>query len=175
MKQRTNSLLWLLSIASLIVFSGLSWLDLTLTPEIGGQFVQVSGNLVFPVISALILLQASGLLAAFFTPNSVSRVIAATLAITMSAHLVYVATLLQQQLQVALAGQITEITGVVGIASQSQLVASAETTIMWALYLVCVGLNVAILAIRTLLKSERKIKPATLIADEATDLWETQK
>lgn len=175
MTQRTNALLWLLSIVSLSVFSGLSWLNLTLTPEVGGQFVEISGSLVFPVISALILLQGAGLLAAFFTPAIVSRVIAAVLAVSMTAHLAYVALVLEQQLQSALASQITEITGVVGIASQNQLVAAAENTFMWVAYLVLVGANIAILVLRTLLKTESKRKPSAIMSEETADLWETQK
>lgn len=175
MTQRANALLWLLSIVSLTVFSGLSWLNLTLTPEVGGQFVEISGNAVFPVTSALILLQGAGLLAAFFTPVIVSRVIAAFLAISMTAHLAYVAIVLEQRLQFALASQITEITGVVGLASQTQLVASAENTFMWVAYLVLVGANVGILVLRALLKSDSNRKPSAITSEDATDLWETQK
>ena len=57
MSSKRITIAWLISILLLVVFAGFSWLDLELTPEAGAQKFVISGYQVFPIISALLLLQ----------------------------------------------------------------------------------------------------------------------
>ncbi|MCX6478298.1 MAG: Trp biosynthesis-associated membrane protein, partial [Micrococcales bacterium] len=104
--------IWLASIILLAIFAGLSWLNLELSPEAGGQEFEITGYQVFPVISALLLLQLAAVLASFLTPITVARSISGLLAPIMLAHALFVAIGLQSNLQNAVEAQITEITGV---------------------------------------------------------------
>lgn len=176
MNQRNVSFAWLASILLLAIFAGTSWLNLTLTPDAGEQELEISGYLVFPIISALVLLQASALLATFLTPVAVGRVIAGLLAPVMLFHAGFVALNLEQGFQAAVAAEIAEITGVVGVSSQLQFVALAGDTYLWVGYLLALGLNVAVLSAKGLLK----LKPAAARKteeplDSIGDLWESQK
>lgn len=176
MNQRNVSFAWLASILLLAIFAGTSWLNLSLTPDAGEQELEISGYLVFPIISALVLLQASALLATFLTPIAVGRVIAGVLAPVMLVHGGFVIFNLEQGFRAAVAAEIAEITGVVGVSSQMQFVAVAGDTYLWVGYLLALVLNVAVLAAKALLK----LKPAVARApeeplDSIGDLWESQK
>lgn len=167
---------WIGSIALLAVFAGLSWLNLELSPEAGAQEFEISGFQVFPIISALLLLQVAALLASLLTANLVSRALSGILAPIMMAHGLFVVMGLQSSLQNAIEEQITEITGVAGFSSQAQFVAFAGDTYLWVGYLLAITLNLAILLTQFLSKvahsKARQTKEA--LVDEQ-DLWETQK
>lgn len=176
MNRRIISLAWLATILLVAVFAGTSWLNLGLTPEAGEQKLEMTGYLVFPIISALVLLQAAALLATFFTPAPVGRVIAAVLAPVMLVHGVLVVLSLEASFQTAVSAEIAQVTGVAGVASQFQFVSTALDTYLWVGYLAALLLNVAVLAVRALLK----LKPADAKAakeslDSVEDLWESQK
>lgn len=176
MNQRSVAFAWLASILLLTVFAGVSWLNLELTPEAGGQAIELTGYLVFPVISALILLQAAALLVTFLTPVLVGRVIAAVLVPVMVIHATYVVVSLQSAVQNAVAVQVAEITGVVGFTSQEQFVAFALDTYMWVAYLLAVAVNVAVLLAKAVLKLSPAVSRTPQdLASDADDLWEAQK
>lgn len=176
MNQKSASLIWLLTILVLTVVAGFSWVNLTLSPASGGQQIQVTGYLVFPIISALMLLQGSALLAAFFTPPLVGRVIAAVLVPIVAWHGIVVLTTVQQSLQDAVAVEITGATGVVGFASQAQLVETALDSNLWYVYLAVLALNVLALFARALVRKPAARKPAGDPASEdSDDLWENQR
>jgi hypothetical protein len=176
MNARRLSLVWLLTILLLTILAGFSWVDLTLSPASGGQLIEVTGFLVFPVISALLLFQGSALLAAFFTPPLVGRVIAAIQLPIVIWHGVVVFTTIQSALQNAVATEITEATGVVGVASQAQLIETALDNNIWYVYLAVLVLNLAALAARSLISKPGTTKKSTSsIQDDSEDLWETQR
>jgi hypothetical protein len=176
MNTRRLSLVWLLTILLLSILAGFSWVDLTLSPASGGQLIEVTGFLVFPVISALLLFQGSALLAAFFTPPLVGRVIAAIQLPIVIWHGVVVFTTIQSALQNAVATEITEATGVVGVASQAQLIETALDNNIWYVYLAVLVLNLAALAARSLISKPGTTKKSTsAIQDDSEDLWETQR
>ena len=176
MNSRRSTIAWIASIALLAIFSGLSWLNLELSPEAGAQKFEISGFQVFPIISALLLLQVAALLASLLTPKMVSRVISGILSPIMLAHGLFVFLGLQSSLQSAIEAQITEITGVAGFASQAEFVAFAGDTYLWVGYLLAISLNLAILLTKSLSKgahSEARPKKEALVDEQ--DLWETQK
>lgn len=176
MTQRKVSLAWLLTILLLTVLAGFSWIDLTLSPASGGQEIQVTGFLVFPIISALLLLQGSALLAAFFTPPLVGRIIAGVLVPIVIWHGVVLLTTIQQGLQDAVAAEITKATGVVGVASQAQLVETALDNNLWYVYAAVLAFNLAALIARALVRSTLpKKKLGALALDDSDDLWENQR
>ena len=176
MTQRSVSLAWLLTILLLTVLAGFSWVDLTLSPASGGQQIQVTGFLVFPIISALLLLQGSALLAAFFTPPLVGRIISAALVPVVLWHAVVVLSTIQQGLQDAVAAEITKATGVVGIASQAQLVETALDSNLWYVYLGVLVFNIVALVARALVGNVAvKKNVASVVLDESDDLWENQR
>lgn len=176
MNQRNVAFAWLASILLLTVFAGLSWLNLELTPEAGAQVVEITGYIVFPVISALILLQAAALLASFLTPVTVGRVISGSLVPVMVLHGVYVGLSLQGATQNAIAAQVGEITGVVGTNSQLQFVAFAGDTYIWVAYLLAIVVNAGILLAKAVLKLGPAVaREAEKPSEDAGDLWETQK
>lgn len=176
MNQRNLSFAWLTSILLLSVSAGLSWQELLLTPEAGGQSIQVTGYSVFPIISALLLLQAAALLASFFTPASVGRLIAGLLIPAMATHAFLVAVGLETSIQDSISGSISAITGVAGSESQLQFVASSTSTYLWVGYFLSIGLNLILLAAKAFLdlgpdKSSSNVGPA----EDIEDLWESQK
>jgi hypothetical protein len=176
LNSRRSTIAWIASIALLAIFAGLSWLNLELSPEAGAQKFEISGFQVFPIISALLLLQVAALLASLLTPKMISRVISGILSPIMLAHGVFVVVGLQSSLQSAIEEQITEITGVAGFASQAEFVAFAGDTYLWVGYLLAISLNLAILLTKSLSKgahSEARPKKEALVAEQ--DLWETQK
>ena len=169
-------MVWLASIVLLAIFAGLGWLNLGLSPEAGGQEFEITGYQVFPVISALLLLQLAALIASFLVPITVARVISGLLAPIMLAHAFFVAMGLQSNLQIAVEAQITEVTGVAGLASQAEFVVFTGDTYLWIGYLFAIGWNVAALLTKALSKtgSSESRSTKTHIVDEV-DLWETQK
>jgi hypothetical protein len=176
MNSKRASALWLFTILSLTVLSGFSWIDLTLSPASGGQQIQVTGFLVFPVISALLLLQASALLAAFFTPPLVGRLISAVQVPIVIWHAIVVLTTIQQALQDAVAAEITKATGVVGVSSQAQLVEQALDNNLWYVYLAALSVNILALVSRALVNKPSHNSSTTLVSPEDSDeLWENQR
>ena len=175
MNSRRITIAWLGSIVLLAVFAGLSWLNLELSPEAGAQEFEISGFQVFPIISALLLLQVAALLASLLTPKLVSRVISGILSPIMLAHGLFVVVGLQSSLQDAIEAQITDITGVAGFASQAEFVAFAGDTYLWVGYLLAISLNLAILLTKSLSKGPRpEARPTKDALVDEQDLWETQ-
>lgn len=176
MNQRNLTFAWLGSILLLSVFAGFNWLEVVLTPDAGGQLIEVTGYLAFPIISALILLQAASLLASFFTPVLVGRWIAGLLSPVMLGHALLLALSLEDGVQGALAGLLSEITGVSGSVSQMQFVASSNSTFLWVGYLIAIGFNVVVLIGKALLKVGSSSKSKNYVPPEDSgDLWESQK
>jgi hypothetical protein len=175
MTARSVSLMWLFTIFALTVLAGFSWVDLTLTPASGGQKIEVTGFLVFPIISALLLLQGSALLAAFFTPSIVGRIISGIQVPIVVWHALVVFTTIQTSLQDAVAAEITKATGVVGASSQAQLLESALDNNIWYWYLAVLAFNVLALAARSVVgkTTPRKQSPSSN-QENSEDLWETQ-
>jgi hypothetical protein len=176
MNSKRVTIAWLTSILLLVVFAGLSWLELELTPEAGAQTFAISGYQVFPIISALLLLQGAALLSSVLTPVAVGRAIAGLMAPIMLAHGFYVVVGLQLNLQNAVAVQISEITGVAGIASQAEFVEFAGDTYLWVGYLLSIVVNLAVLLTKAVSKAQlSKTRPNREEIIEELDLWETQK
>ena len=176
MKLRRITIAWFASILLLAVFAGLSWVNLELTPEAGAQSFEISGYQIYPIISALLLLQAAALLASVLTPAVVGRAISGLMLLAMLVHGFYVVEGLQPNLQNAIAIQISEITGVAGTLSQAQFVEFAGDTYLWLGYVIALAANLAVLLSRAiskiqLSKSSRNRKEII----EEPDLWETQK
>jgi hypothetical protein len=174
--QRNLSFAWLASILLLSVSAGLSWQELLLTPEAGGQSIQVTGYSVFPIISALLLLQPAALLASFFTPATVGRWIAGLLIPAMVAHAFLVGVGLETSIQNSISGSISEITGVAGSASQLQFVASSTSTYLWVVYFFSIGLNLVLLAAKAFLSlGPAKNSSNVVPAEDIENLWASQK
>lgn len=176
MNSKRITVAWLVSILLLVVFAGLSWLDLELTPEAGAQKFEISGYQVFPIISALLLLQGAALLSSVLTPVAVGRAISVLMVPIMLAHAIFVVVGLQSNLQNAVAVQISEITGVAGIASQAQFVEFAGDTYLWVGYLLSIVVNLAVLLTRAVSKAQlSKTRQSREEIIDELDLWETQK
>lgn len=176
MNSKRVTIAWLASILLLVVFAGLSWLDLELTPEAGAQKFEISGYQVFPIISALLLLQGAALLSSVLIPVAVGRAIAGLMVPIMLAHGFYVVVGLQSNLQNAVAVQIIEITGVAGIASQAEFVEFAGDTYLWVGYLLSVAVNLAVLLTKALSRAQlSRTRPNRQEIIDELDLWETQK
>ena len=176
MNQRNLTFAWLGSILLLSIFAGFNWLEVVLTPDAGGQLIEVTGYLAFPIISALILLQAASLLASFFTPVLVGRWIAGLLSPVMLGHSVLLVLSLEDGVQGALAGLLSEITGVSGSVSQLEFVGSSNSTFLWVGYLIAIGFNVAVLIGKALLNVGTPEKSKNYeLSEDSGDLWESQK
>jgi hypothetical protein len=176
MSTRRVSIIWLLTILGLTFLAGFSWVDLRLSPAAGGQLLEVTGFLAFPIVSALLLLQGSALLAAFFTPPLVGRIIAAVQVPIVVWHGVVVLTTIQSSLQDAVAAEITKATGVVGVTSQAQLLEDALDNNIWYVYLAVLVLNLFALVARSLVaRPGPKTSSASPIQEDSEDLWETQR
>ena len=176
MNSKRITVAWLVSILLLVVFAGLSWLDLELTPEAGAQKFEISGYQVFPIISALLLLQGAALLSSVLTPVAVGRAISVLMVPIMLAHAIFVVVGLQSNLQNAVAVQISEITGVAGIASQAEFVEFAGDTFLWVGYLLSIVVNLAVLLTRAVSKAQlSKTRQSREEIIDELDLWETQK
>jgi hypothetical protein len=176
MNSKRITVAWLVSFLLLVVFAGLSWVNLELTPEAGAQSFEISGYQVFPIISALLLLQGAALLSSVLTPAAVGRAISGFLVPIMLAHGIYVVVGLELNLQNAVAVKISEITGVAGIASQAQFVEFAGDTYLWVGYLLSIAVNLAVLLAKAV--SKAKLSKTRQNREENIDelaLWETQK
>jgi hypothetical protein len=105
----------------------------------------------------------------------VGRWIAGLLSPVMLGHAILLMLSLDQAIQIALAGSLSEITGVAGSASQMQFVASSNSTFLWVGYLVAIGLNIAVLIGKALLHSGPAQKPKRFEpTEDSLDLWESQ-
>lgn len=176
MNQRNLTFAWLGSILLLAIFAGVSWQAVSLTSDAGGQRIEVTGYLAFPIISALILLQAASLLASFFTPIRVGRWIAGTLAPVMIIHGVLIVIGSNEAIQIALEGAISDETGVAGSSSQLQFVASSTGTFLWVGYLAATILNLAVLFLKAFSNaSVAKVTKSDELTEDPFDLWESQK
>jgi hypothetical protein len=176
MSSKRITIAWFMSILLLVVFAGLSWLDLELTPEAGAQKFEISGYQVFPIISALLLLQGAALLSSALSPVAVGRAIAGLVVPIMLAHGFYVVVGLQSNLQNAVAMQISEITGVAGIASQAEFVEFAGDTYLWVGYLLSIAVNLTVLLAKAVSKAQlSKTRQNREENIDELDLWETQK
>ncbi len=176
MNSKKITIAWLLTVSLMAVFAGMSWINLELSPEAGAQKFEISGYQVFPIISALMLLQVASLLATLLTPELVARVISGVLAPIMLAHGFFVLLGLPSNIQNAVEVQITEITGVSGFASQAEFVEFAGETSLWVGYLLAVTLNLVVLLAKAFSKSgssKAKASKEELVSEP--DLWETQK
>jgi hypothetical protein len=174
--QRNISFAWLASILVLAIFAGTSWLSIKLTQDAGEQDLEITGYLVFPIISALVLLQAAALLATFLTPITVGRVIAALLVPVMLTHGLFVVLSLESSFQNAVSTEIAQITGVVGVGSQLQFVAFAGDTYLWVGYLAALALNVTVLGAKAVLNLKPAVARQTQTPLDSTgDLWESQR
>lgn len=176
MNQRNLTFSWLGSILLLAVFAGVSWQEVSLTSDAGGQLIEITGYLAFPIISALILLQAASLLASIFTPIRIGRWIAGALVPVMIIHGILISMGSNEAIQVSLAGAISDVTGVAGSSSQLQLVASSTSTFLWVGYLAATALNLVALC----LKAFSRVSPAKATesdnpTEDPFDLWESQK
>ena len=169
------SAFWFATIIGASLFAGASWLDVLLSPEAGGQTIQVTGTLVFPVITALLLLQAAGLFTSYFAPNLVGRLIAGSLSLVMIFHFGLVVVGFVEAIDKAISGQVFEATGVLGQAGQDQFLAASTDTYMWVGYLICLFLNISVLISRGLLQEKRgEVKRDGIGQDSPSDLWESQ-
>lgn len=176
MNQRNLAFAWLGSVLLLSVFAGLSWLEVSLTPEAGGQSIEVTGYLAFPIISALILLQAAALLASFLTPTVVGRWIAGLLAPVMLGHAVLLIAGIEDAIETSLSATISQLTGVAGDVSQLQFVSESNNTFLWIGYLMAVAINLVVLVGKALLNvGPAKKAKEPKASDDAGDLWESQK
>lgn len=175
MKIRTLVFAWIGSLLLLTTLAGASWFDVLLTSDAGGQNLPVSGFMVFPIISALVLVQAAALLVSILTPNRVGRVIAAVLIPIQLWQLVTVALEYKAAIAGAVSSEISKATGVVG-EGQLQLVASSVEGLWIFGYLAVLALNIAVLAMRAFMKAvPSNSKSPTEPEDDSSSLWESQK
>lgn len=175
MNSKQVAIFWITSTVMLAIFAGVNWIELAFAPEAGAQEFGISGFQVFPIISALLLLQVAAILVSFLTPEIVGRAIAGLLGLIMLVHGVYVAIGVESGTQAAIGAKVTEITGVAGFAGQEGFVAFSGNTYLWVGYLLAIILNVAVLFVRALSRGPElePRKPKESFVDEQ-DLWEAQ-
>ena len=175
MKQKSAIFTWLATILLVGLVAGFGWVDVSLSASSGGQAIQITGFVAFPIISALILLQGASLLAAGFTPVFVSKSIAAFQVPLVVWHLFVVVTSVAATLESAVAAEITKVTGVVGVESQSQLVELTATNNAWYFYVFALTLNLIALARFTFARVRPLVpKASNADASDSADLWESQ-
>lgn len=176
MNSRSLTFLWLGSIAILSVLAGSSWRSIDLNELAGGARIEISGYLAFPVITALLLLQAAAFLATILTRPTVGKVISGVLVPVLTWHFLSVLWSIDQALQEAAALEIAKLTGVAGLASQTEFVVSMDQGPNWIFYLGAVAVNIVVLMLKTFSRGvspkESKIQQAE---SDTTDLWESQK
>lgn len=175
MKIRSIVFAWLLSLGLLTTLAGASWVDVLLSSDAGGQAIPITGFTVFPVISALLLVQGSALLVSLLTPILVSRVIAAALIPIQLWHFVTVVMQYQAASAIAVSSEIGKVTGIVGD-GQLQLIASSSESLWVFGYLFALVVNLALLVLRTLVRQGPKTQSSDVDqSDDPTTLWESQK
>jgi len=175
MKQRSVLAFWLVTLLLIPLAAGISWLDVTLSPASGGQVIGVTGFKAFPIIGALILLQAASFLAAIFTPAAVSKAIAVVQVPIVAWHLFMVLTSILGALESTVSAEITRLTGVVGVDSQAQLIELTASSNLWYVYCLALALNLIALFAFIFARSvslEAKAQPAEV--SDAGELWESQ-
>jgi hypothetical protein len=166
---------WLVSVLALSLAAGFSWVDIELSPAAGGQALAISGYTVFPIISALILLQGASLFASIFTPATVSKVIVALQIPIVIWHTYIVLTTVSSALQLAVSSEITRVTGVEGIESQSQLIELVLDNNVWIVYAAILLGNLALLLGLVVSKYKpSKSRSTDLDLPDAEDLWQSQ-
>lgn len=176
MTRRTVLASWFASIVLLAVFANLSWYNITLTPEAGGQLLQVTGQLVFPIVNALFLLQGSALLACLFFSGLVGRLVSGLVLLVMIWHAV--SFILNFEIAtVAAKSKLVESTlGVTGESGQSLYIAEAVPTYLWFGYAAIVIVNLGVLTMAVVSKPATNSSPKDLPIDEDTvDLWDEQR
>jgi hypothetical protein len=175
MSRRVLLLSWFATLLLLAMVAGFSWVDVALSPASGGQTIEVTGYLAFPVVSALVLLQGASLLAAVFTPALISKAIASVQIPILAWHLFVVLTSAGAALEQAVSAEITKATGVVGVSSQAQLVELALNNNLSYVYAAVLLINMG--SIVALVLSKNAPVAASRVAKEDADageLWESQ-
>jgi hypothetical protein len=166
---------WVGSVLLVAVFAGASWQSIVLKMDAGGQAIVLTGYLVFPIISALILVQASALLVSLLTPNLVGRIIAGALVPVQIWHLITASFSLESALEQGASKLISDATGVVG-SGQLDLISSSSGGVLFLAYFAAVAINIFILGAKALMKLEPARKKAAIEPEEdAGSLWESQK
>jgi len=167
--------LWFGSLMLIVLVAGSSWIDVLLSPAAGGQLIQITGLSTFPIIGALALLQGASLLASAFTPALVSKSIVGIQIPVIAWHLVLVASTATSALQQAISTEIAKATGVVGIASQGQLLEQVLDTNLWYVYVGLLALNLAVLISMIFAKDRpQRKKSQAAKAPDSGELWDSQ-
>ena len=175
MNQRSFTIAWVATLLMLALVASFSWVDLSLSPVAGGQLIPITGFLSFPIISALLMLQGSSLLAAVFTPMKVSKVIAAVQIPIIAWHVFTVVTTAQPAFDQAVAAEITKATGIVGLTSQSNLVELVSNSNIWFAYPAILALNLLVLLGFVLAKPlPARTKGQQEDSLDAAELWQSQ-
>jgi hypothetical protein len=166
---------WFGTILLIVSVAGLNWVEVLLLPATGGQAIEVTGFIAFPIIGALALLQGASLLVSMFTPVLVSKLIAAFQIPIIGWHLYAVIAGAAEAMQQAVAAEITKATGVVGVASQSQLIELALDTNLWYVYVGVLALNLSVLVALIFARNNSSHKSSQTTEDShAGDLWDSQ-
>lgn len=176
MNQRTALFAWVATVILIVIGAGLVWSSVELVASAGSQLVEITGYLTFPIINALVLLQTAAMLVGFLTPVIVSRFVSAFLVPIMGWHLVIVLSSKQTSLTSAIDLAVSELTGVVGGNSQAGLISTIDDSLGWVLYPIAVGLNIAVLAFKSIVNLPAKGSGASKSQNtEPEDLWDNQK
>jgi hypothetical protein len=167
--------LWLFTLLLLSLTAGQTWESFQVSAEAGASEIQINGFLAFPVVGALIALQAVLVLVSLLVRPFIIRFMAAAVAGLMVWNFIDVLDTFAVRTQAAFESILTEQTGVIANASGSEfLVASSGGSLQWA-YLACVALNVLILLFVSLVRLKPNVRnkeTTELFLPE--DLWSRQ-
>ena len=169
------SLSWLASLAVLAITAGQSWQSFEVSASAGGDQIDVSGFLAFPVIGTLISLQVVIVLVSLLVSPLVTRFLAVAVLPLTVWNFTDVLVNSSDRIQSAVTGILAERTGVLEEVATSEFLVSSSGGTFSGLFLVSLGLNTLLLAFFAILglknAATKSIRPDGQLQE---DLWSSQ-
>ena len=172
---RTQSLLgWLLSIGLVSLTAGQSWQSFEVSESAGGEVIQITGFLAFPVIGTLVSLQVVILLVSLLVKPIVTRILAAATLPLMLWIFLEVALTSELQVRETLVSVLAAQTGVVQDLSTSEFLVSSSVSVFTTLFIISAALNALVLAFLALIPIKHQMPKAAKSNQEPEYLWSSQ-
>jgi hypothetical protein len=168
-------LIWLVSTSLVCLTAAQSWQSFEVSESAGGEQIQVTGFLAFPVIGTLISLQVVMILVSLLVNPIVTRILAAA-ALPLIIWS-YFEVLLTADIQVreTLISVLADQTGVVQELSTSEFLVSSSVGVFTTLFLISTALNAIVLAFLAMVPIKlQKPKAAKSKREQPEDLWISQ-
>ena len=168
-------LAWLTTLLLLLIAAGQSWQTFTVSEDVGGGDIYVTGFQAFPVIGAIIALQIVLIFVGLLVKPLITRLMIGAITPLLIWVLLDIIFNTTEQVNATFAGSLAEKTGVIADPTNSELVVASSGTIFPIVFSAFLVLNVLVLVFIAI--TVPKLRPATkerISRDLPEDLWSNQ-